>query len=297
MKKRIAFFTWLGILFVLTLACSLPIAVTTPAPEINVDSSSTSTSEINMDATLTSIAFTQAVLQIPTASQQIMELPSATLLPTHTSTVAPSVPMVSVSVDTNCRSGPGTNFNYLTALLVGEQAEVIGKYTAVSPAFWIIRKGATTCWLWGQYATVDGDTSALPEMVPPPTPTPSASSTSTPSATVTATQTATPVPAPVGDLVLMNFFQLTNHNIAIRVQTNPVGSLSGSYVYTVWADGAKVKESSCSVPTGIEICDTGYAVSGTQFIEVVIDTNEKIWETNETNNIMFLTCAMDFSCN
>jgi hypothetical protein len=29
-----------------------------------------------------------------------------------------------------------------------------------------------TCWLWGMYATVEGNTEYLPEMTPPPTPTP-----------------------------------------------------------------------------------------------------------------------------
>ncbi len=297
MKKRIALFTWLGIFLILSMACSLPIAATTPAPEIEIDATFTSAPLIDIDATITSIAFTQTALQAPSTPQQPTELPSATWLPTLAPTLAPSVPMVMVSVDTNCRTGPGTNFNFLIALQVGEQAEVIGKYTVVNPTYWVIKKGTITCWLWGQYATVQGDTSALPEMVSPPTPTPSASSTSTPSATATSTQTATPVPAPLGDLELVEFFQLTNHNIAIRVKTDPTGSLSGNYVYTVWADGGKVKESVCAIPTGTALCDTGYAISGTQFIEVVIDTNERIWETDETNNIMFRTCAMDFSCN
>ena len=30
-----------------------------------------------------------------------------------------------------------------------------------------------TCWLWGQYAVVSGNTATLPEYTPPPTPTPS----------------------------------------------------------------------------------------------------------------------------
>ncbi|MBE0697642.1 MAG: hypothetical protein IH586_12035, partial [Anaerolineaceae bacterium] len=191
MKKRIALFTWFGIFFILSMACSLPIAATTPAPEIDIQATFTSAPVIDIDATLTSIAFTQTALQDPSTPQQTTDLPTATWLPTRTSTVAPSVPVVMVSVDTNCRAGPGTNFNYLTALQVGEQAEVIGKYTVINPTYWVIKKGAITCWLWGQYATVQGDTSALPEMVSPPTPTPSASSTSTPSATATSTQTAT----------------------------------------------------------------------------------------------------------
>jgi hypothetical protein len=282
MKKRIALFFWLSILFIFIFACTLPNTMPTPTPVINID------------ATFTSIALTQFALQTLPAPQEPTALPSATLLPTLASTLAPSAPMITVSVDTNCRSGPGANFAYLSALLVGEQAEVVGKYAATSPGYWIIKKGTVTCWLWGKYATVQGDTNALPEMVPPPSPTPSC--TPSPLPTATFTQTASPVPQAKGDLVLIEFFQLANHNIAIRVGTNPISSLSGSYVYTVWADGAKVKETTCTIPVGTELCDTGYAVVGTQGIEVVIDTNNLIFETNEANNIMFLTCASDWTC-
>ena len=42
------------------------------------------------------------------------------------------------------------------------------------PNYWIVnnpdRPGE--CWLWGQYASVSGDTSSLPVRTPPPTPTP-----------------------------------------------------------------------------------------------------------------------------
>ncbi len=282
MKKRIVLFFWLSVLFIITLACTLPTAISTPTPVIGID------------ATFTSIALTQFALQTPSAPQQSTALPSATLLPTLASTVAPSVPMVTVSVDTNCRTGPGANFDYLSALLVGEQAEVVGRYTSANPGYWIIKKDTVTCWLWGKYATVEGDTSGLPEIVPPPSPTPSPTPSLLPTATFT--QTASPVPQPQGDLVLIEFFQLANHNIAVRVGVDPVGSLSGNYVYTVWADGSKVKEATCTIPTGSALCDTGYPVSGTQIIEVVIDTNNLIWETNESNNIMFLTCAPDWTC-
>ena len=278
MKKRIVVFFWFSVLFIITLACTLPTAIPTPTPVIDID------------ATLTSVALTQVALQNPSAPLQPTALLSATSLPTLVPTLVRSVPIVIVSVDTNCRTGPGANFDYLSALQVGEQAEVVGKYTSANPAYWIIKKGAITCWLWGQYAMVEGDTNGLPEIVPPPSP------TSSPPPTATFTQTASPVPKPKGDLVLIEFFQLANHNIAIRVGTDPIGSLSGQYVYTVWADGGKVKEAVCTIPLGTELCDTGYPVSGTQVIEVVIDTNNLIWETNEANNIMFLTCALDWTC-
>jgi hypothetical protein len=80
--------------------------------------------------------------------------------------------MVTVSENTNCRTGPAVVFDLVGALLVGEQAVVVGKYTIGN--YWIINNpnGSGTCWLWGQYATVTGDTLGLPEYAPPPTPTP-----------------------------------------------------------------------------------------------------------------------------
>jgi hypothetical protein len=102
--------------------------------------------------------------------------------------------MVSVSVDTNCRTGPGIVYDRLTGLFVGEKAEVIGKFTSVSPPYWIIRKDSVTCWLWGQYASVEGNTANLPEMVPPPSPTPTR--TPTPSVTPTIAQTGTTTNTP-----------------------------------------------------------------------------------------------------
>jgi uncharacterized protein YraI len=88
-------------------------------------------------------------------------------------TNTPSTPMVSVSIDTNCRQGPGTVYPILGALLVGQTAEVVGR--SHNSDNWIIKNpnGYGTCWLWAQYATVVGDTSGVPVVQPPPTPTPS----------------------------------------------------------------------------------------------------------------------------
>ncbi len=98
--------------------------------------------------------------------------PSNTPLPTFTFT--PEVPMVSVSVDTNCRTGPGEPYDIIGVLHVGETAEVVAK--APYGGSWIIKNpdGAGTCWLWDQYASVTGNTQGLPIAEVPPTPTPAA---------------------------------------------------------------------------------------------------------------------------
>lgn len=107
---------------------------------------------------------------VPTATEDlptpIPPTPTATLTPT------PSVPMVSVSVNTNCRAGPGQVYDIIGALIVGEQAEVVG--AAVGGGYWIIKHPDRSgeCWLWANYATVTGGTEDLPMYTPPPTPTP-----------------------------------------------------------------------------------------------------------------------------
>ncbi len=95
------------------------------------------------------------------------------LTPSLTFTLTPSTPTVSVSLDTNCRTGPGKVYDMTGSLLVGQTAEVVGR--AADNQYWVIRdpkNPGNICWLWGYYATVTGDTSALPVYTPPPTPTP-----------------------------------------------------------------------------------------------------------------------------
>ena len=102
--------------------------------------------------------------------------PTETLAPTNTSeptlTPSPSVPIVEVSVATNCRRGDGVVFEQIGALLVGETAEILGR--RADNQYFLIRNpdGGPDCWLWAEYATVSGNLNALPVLTPPPTPTP-----------------------------------------------------------------------------------------------------------------------------
>jgi uncharacterized protein YgiM (DUF1202 family) len=269
MQKQRGIIFMFSILVITALACNLPSVAPTPP--------------VDTAATQTSLALTQTALQNqnPSASQPEFTA-TITFTPTITPTLPPLIPMISVSVDTNCRTGPGVAYDFLTALLVGEKAEVVGKYTPVSPTYWIIKKGSVTCWLWGQYATVEGDTSSLPEMVPPPSPTPP------PTATATATPT-TPPPA-AGDLHIIEIIMKTNFEVAVRVGTNPTGTLSGNYQYTVYSNGSQVQQGSCPVPTGSNLCSTGYIVGGVESIQVVIDSSNSITESNEGNNTMTVSC-------
>lgn len=144
------------------------------------------------------LALTLTALSEPQEAAPTPEIPVDTATPEFTplpgDTPTPSVPTVSVSTNTNCRTGPSTQYDLVGGLNVGQTAEVVGKST--STGYWIIRTpGGGTCWLWGNYATVSGNVAGLPEYQIPPTPTP----------TKTATPTATPtlaVPAAVDNVTM-----------------------------------------------------------------------------------------------
>jgi hypothetical protein len=97
--------------------------------------------------------------------------PTETPTPMPIFTSTPQVPQISVSVATNCRVGPGRVYDRVGALLVGQVAEVVGRNSTAN--YWYIRTAnGGFCWLWGEYATLAGDTSVLPVYTPPPSPTP-----------------------------------------------------------------------------------------------------------------------------
>ncbi len=115
---------------------------------------------------------------LPTYTLQFTYTLQYTYTPQATSTSG--TPMVGVSVQTNCRAGPGKVYDVLGIVNVGETAQVLGRYgyNEGIPAndYWIIKlpsNPSITCWLWGMYATVVGNTSFLPIFNAPPTPTPS----------------------------------------------------------------------------------------------------------------------------
>lgn len=141
------------------------------------------------DATLTADAASAgaaAPTDTPSAAQPVAETPTETQPGEPTATPTDTTPMVSVSVNTNCRYGPGNVYEpAIGALLTGEEAEIVGM--PVSPMDYIIidnPDGGDDCWLWTEYATITGDTSGLPKFNVPATPTPIPTDTPTPAGPV-----------------------------------------------------------------------------------------------------------------
>lgn len=102
------------------------------------------------------------------------ETPSATLSPTS------STPFVSVNQNTNCRTGPSSNYGFVVLINAGQQLEVLKVYNGAN--YVVVRNpaGSGDCWLWLEYATPANFASFdLPIATQPPTPTNTATPTPT----------------------------------------------------------------------------------------------------------------------
>jgi hypothetical protein len=186
--------------------------------------------------------------------------PTPALTPTQTYTLAPVVPMVTVSFNTNCRSGPTVAYDILGVMMVGEKAEVVGRSTLTDT--WIIKlpsNPAITCWLWAQNATVTGNTAGLPIYAIPPTPTPKY----TPTPLVDFTLSYVSTQYCVGLLNIMKF-KITNTGV-LTWESNQVTVTDHdtSLTWDITYDNFPYYSSSCvkSADSNLEQGEVGYTTS------------------------------------
>jgi hypothetical protein len=126
--------------------------------------------EMALSGNATEIPLAPTDVILPTVTETL--IPTTTLTPTETLTPTLANAQVHVDVDTNCRIGPGELYDIVGGLMVGETAEVVGRYQ--SGNYWVIENpdGSGECWIWGYYATLEGPLENLPYVTQPPTPTP-----------------------------------------------------------------------------------------------------------------------------
>ena len=190
------------------------------------------------------------------------EDPNNTSLNTATPTVSSTNgTTVTVSIATNCRTGPGQAYPSIYGLPVGVVGKVVGNNPSVSN-YWVIEipnSGGGTCWLWGQYATVTGDTNTLKVVAVPATP--------TPTATLTPTATKVVAPAAPSNATSVLLTCVTDPNSFIQTFTATFTWTDNSnnengfniYVNANFANGSSVDILSGSVGPNT----TSYTVSAT----------------------------------
>jgi hypothetical protein len=106
-------------------------------------------------------------MPLPTAAApQPSTTPTVSITPTFTT------PIVLFEGNTNCRKGPGTNYDVVTVVLNGQKAEAIG--VSDKGNYWLIKnpnKGEA-CWVANDLVKSSGSILQLPTLTAPPTSTP-----------------------------------------------------------------------------------------------------------------------------
>jgi uncharacterized protein YgiM (DUF1202 family) len=180
-----------------------------------------------------------------------------------------------VSVATNCRTGPGKIYDWVSVLSVGRQVEVVAR--SASGTYWVVQNpaGSGTCWLWGNYARVIGQTADLPVWDTPPTPTPSAGVTPTP--TKVQLEVTVPTNCRVGPGRLFDIVSVLQTGKTVNVIARHasadfwvVENPEGSGNCWVWGEYAKLTGSTANLP----VWETpATPTTGTVTLKVRVDTN------------------------
>jgi hypothetical protein len=101
-----------------------------------------------------------------TAAAQTVQAALATPLsspaPGAGSQIAPGSAVLTVPDNTNCRSGPGTNYPIVTTLPAGSSVPIVAGYSGGE--YWIVDPpNAENCWVNADLGSVAGGTGGLPE--------------------------------------------------------------------------------------------------------------------------------------
>ncbi|RME87824.1 MAG: SH3 domain-containing protein [Anaerolineae bacterium] len=150
----------LSILLLFVLGCNLPLAHQPPmTPPMQ--------SQVGTIAALT----LQAVQMPPLGTPTLPPTPTSSPTPTITPTYSP--PRLQINAASDCRKGPGQEYDIVTTLQAGERVDITGKHPTED--YWVVKnpRGSGTCWVRGEHATLSGSHWTVPTVSPPPTRTPS----------------------------------------------------------------------------------------------------------------------------
>lgn len=143
--------TWIILAALVLTSCNLTVREPTATPPLPTLIPASSTPDPS----------TPTLLPIET----LLALDTPTPVPTATSSIILAAPR---DQPVNCRFGPEISYAIVGALIVGRQAEVIGK--SVDAAWWYVRNPSdpsTNCWLSADFVAVTGNVDALPVVSPP----------------------------------------------------------------------------------------------------------------------------------
>lgn len=156
-----------GLLLVM-LACNMPFEQFPPPDE--VQTAAALTLQAILTPSLTSSESTPDINITATSSPRVTRTVTSAGSPTPSITPAFSAPMATVREATNCRTGPGEEYEIIFIYLTGKELEIVGRYDPGN--FWLVKSNESptgTCWLWGGFVDVTGSFETVPSVTPPPT--------------------------------------------------------------------------------------------------------------------------------
>jgi uncharacterized protein YraI len=137
-------------------ACGLPPRTVTPAPPPQMQTAAA----LTIEAVLSSTPLATAT----NAPQNTA--PAVTTTVSASSTPSPGQAMLTVEDVTNCRSGPGADYERITQIQAGQQVNIVGSY----PSYWLVQTEAGICWIAMEFSTPTGDVAGVPTISGAPTP-------------------------------------------------------------------------------------------------------------------------------
>ncbi len=110
-----------------------------------------------------------------TATASVTPSASSTATVALTQSITPtfSTPILTVLQQTNCREGPGQDYEVIFTYLEKKKLQILGRYDPTN--YWLVKSAESktgSCWLWGEYVEVTGSYWAVPSVTPPATATP-----------------------------------------------------------------------------------------------------------------------------
>ena len=145
------------------LACNLPFEQLPPPDEVQTAAALTVQAAISSPP--------QSATRTASPSP-VPRTPTRTRAPNETTTTTPtySEPILTVREPTNCRTGPGEEYEIVVTYLEGKELEIAGRYDPGN--YWLVKSSESptaTCWLWGEFVDVTGSSGSVPSVTPPPT--------------------------------------------------------------------------------------------------------------------------------
>jgi uncharacterized protein YgiM (DUF1202 family) len=212
--------TAIPVLFILSLLA----ACTAPSEEQSISNAVMETMVgFNVQSSQTALA--QQAIDQATGTAAIY--PTLTTTPTVYSSPTPSDVWLTVNENTNCRKGPGANYDINGMLEKDQRVQSLAR-NFDNNYYYIVLPGSDNvkCWVWAKYLTVEGDATPLPIYTALPSPTPSPTPTPIPSFNASVMDLENCGGAWIATIKIYNNGGVTWESVHLKIKDTVTGDIS-----------------------------------------------------------------------